>query len=106
MIVMFPFISQCPLYYSDSEKEKNPTAELDFLFVEMHLIAGGGCVFIKFNFVIKPNFLFTSEPHYDKGIAAGVFHRGNIIVKLAGILLAQSLQHWQLGEGLLLEERL
>lgn len=106
MIVMFPFISQCPLYYSDSGKEKNPTAELDFLFVEMHLIAGGGCVFIKFNFVIKPNFLFTSEPHYDKGIAAGVFHRGNIIVKLAGILLAQSLQHWQLGEGLLLEERL
>lgn len=61
---------------------------MDFLFVEMHLIAGGGGVFIKFNFLIKPNFLFTSQPYYDKGIAAGVFHGENIIVKLAGILLA------------------
>lgn len=90
---MFPFISPSPLYSSDPEKEKNPTAELDFLFVEMHLIAGGGGVFIKFNFLIKPNFLFTSQPRSDKGIAAGVFHGENIIVKLAGILLAQSLQH-------------
>lgn len=88
MIVMFPFISQSPLYYSDPEKEKTPTAELDFLFVEMHLIAGGGGVFIKFNFLIKPNFFFTSQPRYDKGTAAGVFHGEKIIVKLAGILLA------------------
>lgn len=106
MIVMFPLISQSALYYSDPEKEKNPTAELDFLFVEMHLIAGGGGVLMKFNFLIKPNFLFTSQPHDDKRIAAGVFQGENIIVKLAGILLARSLQHGHLGEGLPLGERL
>lgn len=62
--------------------ENPPTAGLDFLFVEMHLIAGGGGVFIKFNFLIKPNFLFTSQSHYDKGITADVFHGEDIIVKL------------------------
>lgn len=54
---MFPFISQCPLYYSDSEKEKKkPTAELDFLFVEMHLIAGRE--FNKVQFCNKTQFPF------------------------------------------------
>lgn len=48
----------------------------------MYLIAGGRGVFIKFNFLIKPNFLFTSQSHYDKGIAADVFRGENIIVKL------------------------
>lgn len=88
---MFPFISRSPLYYSDPERGgKKSTAELDFLFVKMHLIVGGGGVFIKFNFLIKSNFLFTSQPHYDKGIAAGAFHGENIAVKLAGLLLAHT----------------
>lgn len=56
----------------------------------MHLIAGGGGVFIKFNFLIKSNFLFTSQPHYDKGIAAGAFNGENVAVKLAGLLLAHT----------------
>lgn len=41
----------------------------------MHLIAGVGGIFIKFNFLIKSNFLFASQLHYDKGFAAGAFHR-------------------------------
>lgn len=91
MIVMFPFISRSLLYYSDPERGgKKSTAELDFLFVKMHLIVRGGGVFIKFNFLIKSNFLFTSQPHYDKGIAAGAFHGDNIAVKLAGLLLAHT----------------
>mgnify|MGYP001858630468 CR=1 FL=1 len=83
MIVMFPFISQSPLYYSDPERgRKKKRLQLYFLFVEMHLIAGVGGVFIKFNFLIKSNFLFASQLRCDKGFAAGASHREDGIVGL------------------------
>lgn len=48
----------------------------------MHLIAGVGAVFIKFNFLIKSNFLFASQLRCDKGFAAGASHREDGIVGL------------------------
>lgn len=83
------YITISSVLFRSRKREKKKWLQLYFLFVEMHLIAGVGGVFIKFNFLIKSNFLFASQLRCDKGFAAGASHREDGIVGLTS-----SCQHW------------
>lgn len=55
---MFPFISQCPLYYSDSEKEEKPYCRVRFSVCRNAFDSRGRVCFHKVQFCNKTQFPF------------------------------------------------